>query len=442
MAIKLSDHFTYKKLLRFVFPSIMMMIFTSIYSIVDGYFVSNYVGKTAFAAVNLTMPIFFVIGAIGFMIGTGGTAIVAKVLGEGNRKKANDIFSFMVYALVVGGVVTSLLVLPFLRPLVSLLGASGEMLNLAVNYSRIIVAANTFFMVQNLFQSFFIAAEKPKLGLYVTLLAGGTNMVLDYVLVGVAGWGIEGAAVATILGQFVGCIIPLLYFALPNKSLLRLTKATFRIKTLLKACGNGSSELMNNLSASVVAMLFNFQLLKYQQENGLAAYGTIMYVNFIFAAIYFGYAMGCAPIISFHYGAKNKQELRNLYKKSLTLMTLGGVIMAVISFGGAVPFAKLFVGYDKDLMALTVTGFRLYAATFLLMGINVFASAFFTALNNGGVSATIAFLRTFFFQTVAVLTLPLFLQTNGIWLATAVAELCSLSITAYFFLSRKKRYGY
>lgn len=442
MAISLSDHFTYKKLLRFVFPSIMMMICTSVYSIVDGYFVSNYVGKTAFAAVNLTMPVLIIMGAIGFMIGTGGTAIVAKVLGEGDREKANRIFSFMVYALILGGVVTSLICLPFLRPLCELLGARGEMLELAVVYSQIIIAANTFFMVQNLFQSFFIAAEKPKLGLYVTLLAGITNVVLDLLLVGVLQFGIVGAAVATITSQFVGCIIPLIYFSRPNNSLLRLTKAQWDLRVLLKACGNGSSELMNNVAASVVSMLFNFQLLKYQGENGVAAYGTIMYVNFIFAAIFFGYAMGSAPIVSFHYGAQNKKELHNLYQKSLVLMTVGGVIMTVISFLGAVPFAKLFVGYDPALMHLTVEGFRLYAVTFLLMGVNVFASAFFTALNNGGVSATISFARTFLFQTVAILTLPLLLGTNGIWIATAAAELIALWVSVFFFANQKKKYGY
>ncbi len=442
MAVKLSDHFTYKKLLRFVFPSIMMMIFTSIYGIVDGYFVSNCVGVTAFAAVNLTMPILIIMGAIGFMLGTGGTAIVAKVLGEGDRIRANRIFSFMVYALLVGGIVTSLICLPFLRPLAKFLGATGEMLEQAVSYSRIIIAANTCFMMQNLFQSFFIAAEKPKLGLYVTLLAGGTNIALDFLLVGVWNLGIEGAAVATITSQFVGAVLPLLYFAFPNTSLLRLTKTNFDGKVLLKACGNGSSELMTNLSASVVSMLFNFQLLKFQGENGVAAYGTIMYVNFIFAAIFFGYAMGSSPVVSFHYGAGNQKELHNLYKTSLVLMTVGGIGMATVSFLGATPFAQLFVGYNQTLMNLTIQGFRLYAVTFALMGINVFASSFFTALNNGGVSATVSFARTFVFQTITVLTLPLFLQTNGIWLATAVAELLALAVSAYFFLSCKKKYGY
>ncbi len=442
MAVKLSDHFTYKKLLRFVFPSVMMMICTSIYSIVDGYFVSNYVGKTAFSAVNLTMPILIIMGAIGFMIGTGGTAIVAKVLGEGDREKANRIFSFMVYTLILGGVITSLLCFPFLRPLVKWLGATGEMLEQAVLYSRIIIAANTCFMVQNLFQSFFIAAEKPKLGLYVTLLAGGTNIVLDFLLVGVWKFGIAGAAYATITSQFVGAVIPLIYFALPNRSLLRLTKPLWDLKILLKACGNGSSELMSNLAASVVSMLFNFQLLKYEPENGLAAYGTIMYVNFIFAAIFFGYAMGSAPVVSFHYGAGNKKELHNLYKKSITLLTVGGIGMALVSFGCATPFAKLFVGYDQTLMNLTVNGFRLYAPAFALTGINVFGSAFFTALNNGGVSATIAFARTFLFQTIAVLTLPLLFQTRGIWLATATAELFSLAVTIGFFKQQKKKFGY
>ncbi len=442
MAIKLSDHFTYKKLLRFVFPSIMMMICTSIYSVVDGFFVSNYVGKTAFAAVNLMMPVLIIMGAIGFMLGTGGTAIVAKVLGEGDRQKASRIFSFMVYTLIIGGIALSAICLPFLRPLAILLGATGEMLEEAVIYSQIILAANTCFMVQNLFQSFLIAAEKPKLGLYITILAGLTNVVLDYLLVGVWSFGIVGAAVATITSQFVGCIIPLIYFSLPNSSLLRLTKTNFDLKILLKACGNGSSELMSNLSASVVTMLYNFQLLKFQGENGIAAYGAIMYVNFIFAAIFFGYAMGSAPVISFHYGANNKNELHTLYRKSLIIMGICGVTMAAISFGGAVPFSKLFVGYDKELMNLTIRGFRIYAISFLISGFNLFGSAFFTALNNGGVSAAISFLRTFLFQTATIMLLPLFFQTDGIWFATTLAELLSLAVTAYFFITRKKQYGY
>ncbi len=442
MRVQLSDHFTYSKLMRFVTPSILMMICTSIYSVVDGYFVSNYVGKTSFAAVNLMMPVLIIVGAMGFMIGAGGTAIVAKTLGEGDHTKANRIFSLMIYTVVIGGVGLTVVSLLFLKPLAVLLGASGTMLTEAVSYARIILIANTFFMLQNVFQTFFIAAEKQKMGLYVTILAGITNIVLDFLFVGQWGWGIEGAALATALSQMVGGLTPFLYFLLPNRSLLRLTRPLWNGKILLKACTNGSSELLTNVSASVVTMLYNFQLLKFAQDDGVAAYGAIMYVNFIFAAVFFGYCLGSAPIISFHYGASNKKELHNLYRKSLTVIGCIGVTMATISFAMASPFAKLFVGYDVDLYNLTVTGFRWYAFSFLLFGFNVFGSSFFTALNNGGISAVISFSRTLLFQVITILVLPLWFQTDGIWMATTVAELLSLCVTLPCFLWKKKQYGY
>lgn len=442
MRIPLSDHFTYSKLLRFVLPSVVMMICTSIYSIVDGFFVSNYVGKTSFAAVNLMMPVLIVVGALGFMIGAGGTAIVAKTLGEGDRKKANRIFSLMIYTVIAGGLVLTLISLLLLKPIAGLLGATGHMLTEALLYARIILIANTFFMLQNVFQTFLIAAEKQKLGLAVTVLAGVTNILLDFLFVGVWQWGIAGAAYATAASQMIGGLLPLLYFALPNNSLLRLTGTRFEGKILLKACTNGSSELMSNVSASVVTMLYNFQLLKFAGENGVAAYGAIMYVNFIFAAVFFGYALGSAPIISFHYGAGNKQELHSLYRKSLLLMGLIGTAMAAASFSLAAPFSRLFVGYDPALYQLTVRGFRLYAFAFLVIGFNLFGSSFFTALNNGGVSALLSFSRTLVFQTVSILVLPSILQTDGIWLATLAAELLSLTVTLPLLLAKRKQYGY
>lgn len=442
MRIPLSSHFTYKKLLQFVFPSVMMMIFTSIYSVVDGFFVSNFVGKTSFAAVNLMMPILIIVGAIGFMIGAGGTAIVAKTLGEGQTDKANRIFSLMIYTVIAGGIALTIISLLLLRPIAVLLGARGQMLTDALLYSRIILIANTFFMLQNVFQTFLIAAEKQKLGLAVTIIAGITNMVLDYLFVAVLHWGLAGAAIATGISQTIGGLIPLIYFLLPNNSLLQLTKTTFNGKILLRACVNGSSELMSNISASVVTMLYNFQLLKLAGENGVAAYGAIMYVNFIFAAVFFGYSLGSAPIISYHYGADNQKELQNLYHKSLMIMGIIGCIMAILSFSAANPFARLFVGYDQDLFQLTLRGFRLYAFSFLICGFNLFGSSFFTALNNGGVSAAISFLRTLVFQTLCIMILPLLLNTDGIWLATLAAEILSLTVTCYFLLTRKKQYGY
>ncbi len=442
MKIQLSEHFTYKKLLRFVLPSIVMMIFTSIYGVVDGLFVSNYVGKTAFAAVNLVMPLLMMLSALGFMMGTGGSAIVAKTLGQGDKERANRYFSMMVYVTVVGGVVLTVLGLVFLRPIVTALGAEGEMIGECLIYGRISLASLTFFMVQNVFQSFFVAAEKPHLGLGVMVAAGVTNMVLDYLFIAILGWGIAGAATATAAGETVGGIVPLIYFFRKNTSLLRLTKTKIKGKILLKACTNGSSELMTNLSMSLVNMLYNVQLMRLAGEDGVAAYGVIMYVNFIFLATFIGYSIGSAPIVGYHFGAQNHYELKNLFRKSMRLIGGWGVLLMLLAFALSGPLAQFFVGYDAELLAMTSHGLRLYALAFLVSGFNIYGSAFFTALNNGLVSAVISFLRTLVFQMAAVLILPRLLGLNGIWLAILVAELLALGVTLQFFIRKKKVYHY
>ncbi len=442
MKIQLSEHFTYKKLLRFVLPSIVMMIFTAIYGVVDGLFVSNYVGKTAFAAVNLVMPLLMLLSALGFMMGTGGSAIVAKTLGQGDKERANRYFSMMVYVTVVGGVVLTVLGLVFLRPIVTALGAEGEMIGECLIYGRISLASLTFFMVQNVFQSFFVAAEKPHLGLGVMVAAGVTNMVLDYLFIAILGWGIAGAAAATAAGETVGGIVPLIYFSRKNTSLLRLTKTKIKGKILLKACTNGSSELMTNLSMSLVNMLYNVQLMRLAGEDGVAAYGVIMYVNFIFLATFIGYSIGSAPIVGYHFGAQNHYELKNLFQKSMRLIGGWGGLLMLLAFALSGPLAQFFVGYDAELLAMTSHGLRLYALAFLVSGFNIYGSAFFTALNNGLVSAVISFLRTLVFQMAAVLILPRLLGLNGIWLAVLVAELLALGVTLQFFIRKKKVYHY
>lgn len=442
MKIQLSEHFTYKKLLRFVLPSIVMMIFTSIYGVVDGLFVSNYVGKTAFAAVNLVMPLLMMLSALGFMMGTGGSAIVAKTLGEGDKERADRYFSMMVYVTLAGGMALTVLGLVFLRPIVIALGAEGEMIGQCLIYGRISLASLTFFMVQNVFQSFFVAAEKPHLGLGVMVAAGVTNMVLDYVFIVVFGWGIAGAAAATAAGETVGGLVPLIYFSRKNTSLLRLTKTGIKGKILLKACTNGSSELMTNLSMSLVNMLYNIQLMKLAGEDGVAAYGVIMYVNFIFLATFIGYSIGSAPIVGYHFGARNHNELKNLFRKSMRLIGGWGVLLMLLAFVLSGPLAQFFVGYDTELLAMTRHGLRLYALAFLVSGFNIYGSAFFTALNNGLVSAVISFLRTLVFQMAAVLVLPRLLGLNGIWLAILVAELLALGVTLQFFMRKKKVYHY
>ena len=442
MRIQLSEHFTYGKLLRFTFPSIIMMIFTSIYSVVDGIFVSNFAGKTPFAAINLIMPLLIVTGAPGFMVGTGGSAIVAKTMGQGKPELAKRHCSFLVCAAAVGGAAVGWLGAVFARPIASALGAKGEILEYCVVYARIILAANPFFILQNVFQSFFVTAEKPKLGLYITVGAGLTNIVLDALLVGVLHWGVAGAAIATILSQAVGGLTPIVYFLRENDSLLRLIRPRFDGGVLWRTCANGSSELMSNISGSIVAMLYNFQLLRLAGEDGVAAYGAIMYVNFIFLAIFIGYAIGSAPVISYHYGAGHSEEFHSLLVKSTVLNEGVGMAMMVLAFLASGPLAKIFVGYDRDLYELTVQGFHLYAVSYLLCGFNIFGSSFFTALNNGLASALISFLRTMVFQCAAVLILPVFLEVDGIWLAVAVAETLTLLVTLVLLAKYRKTYRY
>ena len=440
--IQLSDHFTYRKLFRFTLPSIVMMVFTSIYGVVDGYFVSNYAGKTAFASVNLVMPFIMILGGMGFMIGTGGTALVSVVLGQKDHERANRYFSMMIYLTVIMGVILSVFGFTFMKPIAVLLGATEEMLADCVLYGRIVISFTTAFMLQNVFQSFLIAAEKPKFGLVVTVIAGATNMVLDWLFVGVFGWGVAGAAAATGLSQCAGGLVPLVYFLLPNKSLLRLTRTKLELIPLLKACGNGSSELMSNISSSVVSMIYNFQLLKYIGENGVSAFGVLMYVQFIFVAIDIGYSIGCAPVVSYHYGAGNSPEVKNMLKKSMLLMGTLGILLSALAFCLAEPLAKIFVGYDAELHALTSHAFRLFSFSFLLAGFNIYCSSFFTALNNGAISAAVSFLRTLLFQTSAVLILPLILDVDGIWLSNAFAEIFAFAISAIFLIAKRKKYNY
>ena len=427
--IQLSDHFTYRKLLQFVFPSIVMMIFTSIYGVVDGLFVSNYAGKTAFAAINLVMPFIMVLGGIGFMIGTGGTALVSKILGEGDQEKARRYFSMMILFTVLVGAVLTVVGVVFMRPVALFLGATPEMLADCVLYGRIVIAFTAAFMLQNVFQSFLIAA-------------GVTNMVLDALFVAVFHWGIAGAAIATGLSQCVGGLFPLLYFLRLNTSKLRLVRTKLELQPILNACGNGSSELMSNISSSIVSMVYNFQLLKYLGEDGVSAYGVLMYVQFVFVAIYIGYSIGCAPIVGFHYGAQNHPELKNMLRMSVILMSASGVVLTVLARVLAAPLAKIFVGYDEGLFTLTCHAFRLFSFAFLFAGFNIFASSFFTALGNGLISATISFLRTLVFQTSSVILLPLLLGVDGIWYAITAAEIFATLISIIFLLAKRRKYHY
>ena len=423
-------------------PSIVMMIFTSIYGMVDGLFVSNFVGKTAFAAINLVMPFIMILGGVGFMIGTGGSALVAKTLGQQEPEDANRYFSMMIILTVLSGAVLTAIGLIFMRPISYLLGATDAMIDDCVRYGRTVLAFVIAFMLQNVFQSFLITAEKPRLGLLATVAAGVTNMALDALFIAGFKWGVVGAAVATGLSQCVGGVLPLIYFLRPNSSRLRLVRTRLELRPILKACGNGSSELMSNISGSLVSMLYNFQLLAYAGENGVAAYGVLMYVQFIFVAIFVGYAIGSAPIVGYHYGAENHAELRNMLTKSVKLMSAGGVLLTVLAIVLAAPLARIFVGYDAELFEMTRHAFCLFAFSFLMAGFNIFTSSFFTALNNGAISAAISFLRTLVFQTLCVLLLPLLFGLDGIWWAMTVAEVFALGLSILFLATQRKRYHY
>lgn len=440
--IQLSDHFGYRRLIRFTMPSILMMIFTSIYGVVDGFFVSNFVGKTPFAAVNFIMPFLMVVGAMGFMFGTGGSALIAKTMGEGDKDKAQKIFSLLVYATIVCGIVITVLSIIFLRSIAVFLGAEGEMLDQCVLYGRIILVALPFLMLQYAFSSLVVTAEKPKLGLTITIAAGVINMIGDALLMAVFQWGIVGAALASALGQIVGGVLPLLYFARKNASLFRLCKPEWDGKALVRVCVNGSSELMSNISMSLIGMLYNAQLMRYAGEDGVAAYGTIMYVNFIFLTVFIGYSTGAAPMISYHYGAGNTKELNGLLKKSSAIIFISSALMFAVSEFMAVPLAGIFVGYDAALLEMTAHAFVIYAFSFLFAGTSIFGSAFFTALNDGLTSALISFLRTLLFQSAAVIVMPLIWRLDGIWYSIVVAELMAVVVTVLFLTLKHKRYRY
>jgi putative MATE family efflux protein len=442
MRIQLSDHFTYKRLLRFTVPTILMMIFTSLYTIVDGFFVSNYIGKSAFAAINLAMPILMGIGTIGLMIGAGGSAIVTKTLGEGKKTRANQYFSMLVYAGATLSFLFGVIGFVFARTIFSSFGATGELLENCMVYGRILLITSPTFVLQMSFHAFFVAAEKPSLGLKVTIVAGLINVILDYFLIVVFHWGISGAAVATLIGQMVGAFVPILYFSKKNSSLLKFEKARFNGLVLYKALLNGSSEMVTHVSASIVTILYNLQLMKMAGENGVAAYGVIQYITFLFTSMFMGYSIGSAPIASYNYGAENHFELKNLFRKSLKLLLFAGLFLTITSEILKEPIIYIFASYDAELFRLTSHGLGIYLLAFLIMGLNIWGSAFFTALNNGIISASISLLRTLVFQVIAILVLPKLLGPNGIWWAIVVAELMTLIVTISLLIIKRKQYHY
>lgn len=442
MNIQLSEHFTYKKLIKFTIPTIIMLIFTSIYGVVDGLFVSNCIGKEAFACVNLIWPAIMILGSVGFMFGTGGSALVSKTIGQGDNENAKNYFSMLIYILIVIGIILAVIGFIIIRPIATLLGATGDMVNICVTYGRVLLVTLVAFLLQNCFQSFLVVAEKPKMGLFITILAGITNMILDFFFIYVLKMGVFGAALATGISQIVGGIVPLIYFINKNNTKLRLVKTKIKLKPIVNACSNGSSEMVTNISLSLVSMLYNLQLMKYAGANGVVAYGIIMYVGFIFVGIYLGYSIGSAPIIGYHYGAGDKEELKNLFKKSLKLLAITSVVMTTIAEILSKTLASIFVSYDAELLTMTTNAIRIFAISYIISGINIFASSFFTALNNGLVSAIISFLRTLVFQVVMIFLLPKILGLNGIWFSVVFAEILSFVVSILFLIINRKKYEY
>lgn len=440
--IRLSDHFTFGKLMRFTLPSIIMVVFTSIYSIVDGFFVSNFVGKTAFAAVNFAMPLLMILGCVGFMFGTGGSALISKFLGEGKSEKANETFSFVVYAAAASGTLLAVLGEIFVSPILSLMGAEGELLEQATLYSRIYLIGLPFYVLQFEFQCLFVTAEKPKIGLFVTLASGFANMILDAVLVMVFEWKVAGAAVATVVSMLVGGIIPLVYFGRKNRSLLKLTRCGFDKSVLFKTCTNGSSEFLSNVSTSFVSMLYNLQLMKYAGEDGVSAYGVLMYVAMIFQAIFIGYSVGAAPVVGYNFGAQNKEELRNVLRRSLVIIGIAAFLMFGEGELLSRPLAMLFVGYDAALMEMTDHAFRIFSFSFLMCGFTIYTSSFFTALNDGLISALVSILRTLVFQVICVIVFPLIWKLDGIWISIVAAEVMAIVFSFVFLKIKRGKYGY
>ncbi len=440
--IQLSDHFDYKRLLRYTCPSVVMLVFTSIYGVVDGFFVSNYAGKTPFAAVNFIMPLLMILGCVGFMFGTGGGALIAITMGAGRMKKANELFSQIVFASAGCGILLAAFGFLFLRPVASMMGAEGRLLEDCLTYGRILLIAIPFYVLQYEFQCLFATAGKPKLGLYVTVAAGVTNILLDALFVAGFRWGLEGAAAATSISQFVGGIIPVFYFGRKNDSPLRLVRCGFDGGALLKVCINGSSELMSNISMSLVSMMYNVQLMKYAGENGVAAYGVLMYVGMIFSAVFIGYSVGAAPVVGYHYGAQNSEELKGLLKKSIVLVGIFAVCMFASGQLLSAPLSRMFVGYDKELFDMTVHAFTVFSFSFLFSGFAILGSSFFTALGDGLVSALISFLRTLVFQCLSVLIFPLFWQLDGIWFSIVAAEIMAVVVTVLFLFGKRKKYHY
>lgn len=447
MPVSISEHFTYRKIARATIFPIMLMVFISLYSVVDGIFIANCSNNNAFAAVNLIFPLIMIIGSIGFMLGTGGTALVSKYLGEGNKDKANKTFSLIIYTTFVFGVIFSIIGFFLVKPVVNLmaslsLDSTEEMKEYAVLYGRVMMLGQIAFMMQNVFHSFFMVAEKGKMAFLFTLIAGISNIIFDALFIAVLKMGILGAALGTIIGYVIGGIGPLIYFIFKKDLPIRLCRTNIDFKDLFQAIYNGMSEFISNIAMNLVSVIYNAQLLKAFGVNGISAYGIIMYLSFVFAAIFIGYSIGMAPAVGYNYGAKNNKELRNILRKSMRAMLVLGIAMFTLSVSTAYPFAYLFSRGEKELIDLTVHATLIYSLAYLAFGFSMFSSSFFTALNNGAVSTIISLTRTLVFQIGMILLFPLIFGPNALWWALVVGELLNVVLDSIFLLINKKKYGY
>lgn len=440
--IQLSDHFTYKKLIRYSIPMIGVLIITSIYGVIDGLFISNVEGDIAFSAVNLILPGVMMFSSIGFMIGSGGAAIVSKTLGEGKRDMASKYFSMLIYLLIISGIICAIIGAIFTKQIANLLGASGKMIDYCIEYGRILFLFLPFMMLQYAFQSYFAVAEKPTFGLIITICAGLANFIGDFLLIKVFSFGVSGAAVASGASMVVGSIPAILYFALNKNLKFKLVPTKFNFKIIRQALSNGSSEMVSYLSMSFVNMLYNAQLMKYYGENGVSAYGVIMYVGFVFSGFYMGVSQAMAPVVGYNYGAQNKEELKNVFKKSIVTLSIIAIFLTLFAELLSYPIGFVFFRKNKELLSLTKMAIRLYAIGYIISWVNIFGSAFFTGLNNGFASAVISFGRMLVFQLSAIFIMPLIFGEKGLWLAMVVSECLSLFVTSFFVLTKRKKYGY
>lgn len=418
------------------------MVFMSLYTMVDGVFVSRFAGTAALSAVNIVYPMVSVVVAVGVMLATGGSAIIAKRMGEGKPEQARQNFSYLILAGVLIAVGMAALALVFLKPLLHLLGARGALFELCYAYALPLVFFIPSGILQMLFQTLLVTAGRPMLGLTVTVLGGVANIVLDYLFIVPLQMGIAGAAIATGIGFSIPAVFGLLYFALRRSGPLCFVRPKGGGKMLLRCCANGSSEMVTNMSTAVTTFLFNLLMMRYAGEDGVASITIVLYTQYLMTAVYMGYATGTAPVFSFHHGSRNGEQLRRLFRISMGFIAL----CSVATFALALVFAKqvvvIFTPAGSPVFEMALYGFRLFSGSFLFAGVGIFASAMFTAFSDGKVSAAISFLRTFAFIVLALLLLPLAMGLDGVWLAVPLAEVLGFGVSLFFLYRKKKRYCY